>query len=286
LIDIHGTSVLGTSTITGATFSNNFSIGLQVVSGDTASISDLTVSNCTFSDTGTGNSQEVSMDMAKGGTSAFNVKVLNNTVTGHNSQAMNFFTATGAGTTGVYNARIEGNTIGSAGVGGSGSAIGNCMRININGDADATVLVNNNVLRQCPNGRGIEVIGRNGTGGLDVTLTNNDVNPQDTSGFPLAAIFVQSNCVGVCNTVRADVRGNTVPAGTAFDVLAGFISLAETSGAPSPAGTSTLELVDNPSGPGGQTCAQQLAAASPANTGSVAASATCALIAGPISTPP
>ena len=48
-------------------------------------------------------------------------------------------------------------------------------------------------------------------GGLDVTVTNNDVNPQALAN-PLAAILVQSNCLTVCNTVRSDVRGNTVPA--------------------------------------------------------------------------
>ena len=77
------------------------------------------------------------------------------------------------------------------------------MRVNINGQAAASVLINGNTLRQCPNGRGIEVIGRNGTGGLDVTVTGNDVNPQDTSY--LAAILVQSNCLTTCNTVRSEL---------------------------------------------------------------------------------
>lgn len=286
LMQIRGTAVLGTSTISGAIFENNRVLGLQVTGGDTANVSDLTVSGNTFRDTGTGNSQEISMDIAKAQSSSITVKVLNNTVTGHNSHGMNFFTGAEAGVTGTYNARIEGNTIGSAGTVNSGSVIGNCMRININGDTVATVLVNNNVMRQCPSGRGIEAISRNGTGGLDLTVTNNDIDPNDTSGFPLAAIFAQSNCVGVCNSLRADIRGNTVPSGTVTDVLSGNISAAETSGASSPPGTSTFELVDTPSGPGGQTCAQQLAAASPANNGSVAASAGCALIAGPINTPP
>jgi hypothetical protein len=280
LMEIRGTAILGLSTIAGATFSNNFSIGLQVTTGDTGTISDLTVSGNTFSDTGTGNSQEISMDFAQAQNSSLTVKVLNNNIQGHNSHGMNFFSGAPP-SSGTYNARIENNTIGTAATVNSGSAIGNCMRINMNGGAASRILVNNNVLRQCPNGRGIEVIGRNGTGGADVTITNNDVNPQDTSGFPLAAIFVQSNCVGVCNTVRADVRGNTVPAGTAFDILPTFITLAETSGAPSPPGTSTLELVDT--APASASCTAQLTST---NTGSASANAGCALIAGPINTPP
>ncbi len=82
--------------------------------------------------------------------------------------------------------------IGNAVVAGSGSLIGNGLRININGDKTARVLVDNNVIRQCPNGRGIEVICRNGTGGADVTVTNNNVNTNDVSGFPLCAILLQS----------------------------------------------------------------------------------------------
>ncbi|HRF98039.1 MAG TPA: hypothetical protein PLZ51_22690, partial [Aggregatilineales bacterium] len=203
------------------------------------------------------------------------VRVLNNTILGQNSHGMNFFTGAGAGTGGTYTARIEGNIIGNSAVVNSGSAIGNCMRININGDlaSPARILVNNNTLRQCPNGRGIEIIGRNGTGGLDITVTNNDVNPQDTSGFPLAAILVQSNAVTIPNTVRSDVRLNTVPAGGTFDVLATYIIVAETGG-------STSELVNTTAS---ATCTAQLTAT---NTGSASASATCALIAGPIGTPP
>ena len=156
----------------------------------------------------------------------------------------------------------------------AGTAIGNGIRVNINGDADADVLIDGNTIRQCPNGRGIEVIGRNGTGGLDVTATNNDVNPQDVSGFPLAAIFVQSNCATTCNTVRSDVGGNTVPAGATFDLLPTFIAVVET-------GTSTSQVVDSP--PANATCTDQLTST---NTGSASASAGCALITGPINTPP
>ena len=39
----------------------------------------------------------------------------------------------------VNQVTIQGNTIGNAAVDGSGSAIGNCIRVNINGDANAEV---------------------------------------------------------------------------------------------------------------------------------------------------
>jgi hypothetical protein len=244
-------------------------MGIQVVTGDTASVSSFTITGNTIQN------NQLAIDVSKAQTSNLAFSIQNNlAVTGHNSHAINLFTAAGAGTTGSFRGRLQNNTIGNAGVPGSGSAIGNGIRVNINGDADADVLVDGNTIRQCPNGRGIEVIGRNGTGGLDVTVTNNDVNPQDVSGFPLAAIFVQSNCATTCNTVRSDVRGNTVPAGAASDLLPTFIAVVET-------GASTSQLVDSP--PANATCTDQLTGT---NTGSAGASAGCALIAGPINTPP
>ncbi|MCI0365367.1 MAG: hypothetical protein L0219_15975, partial [Phycisphaerales bacterium] len=201
-------------------------------------------------------------------------KVLNNTtMTGARSHAMNIFAAAGS-FGGTFDGRVQGNTIGNAAVAGSGSEIGNGIRVNINGGSDATMLLDMNTIRQTPNGRGIEIIGRNGTGGLDITVTNNDVNPQALAN-PLAAILVQSNCLPVCNTVRSDVRGNTVPnTNDATDLLAQYLELVESS-------TSTLELVDT--SPASPSCAQQLIST---NTGSTGVLGGCALIAGPITTPP
>jgi VCBS repeat-containing protein len=269
LIEIRGTSQVTTASITGTTFSGNKVIGIQVTSNDTATVSDFTISGCTITN------NELGIDFSKSQTSSMQFKILNNTTfTGQNSHGINLFTAVGAGTTGNFQGRIQGNTIGNAGVAGSGSAIGNCIRVNINGDANADILLDGNTLRQCPNGRGIEVIGRNGTGGLDVTVTNNNVDTNAPSN-PLSDIVVQSNCATVCNTVRADVRGNTVKSGnTSTDFLTAYLILVES-------GASTLQLVDT--APASPSCAQQLGSA---NTGSTDASAGCALIAGPINTPP
>jgi hypothetical protein len=232
-----------------------------------------TVQNSTFS----GNTIHVDMnqqnDTDPDGSQTF--RVLNNTMTGANSHAINILAATGA-FAGSFTGTVSGNAIGNAAVAGSGSAIGNGIRVNINGGSDATMLLNNNTIRQTPNGRGIEVIARNGTGGLDITVTNNDVNPQALSA-PLAAIFLQSNCLTVCNTLRADVRGNTVPAPvTAEDIInpGPYIQLIES-------GASTLQLVDT--APASADCAAQLAST---NTGSTGVLGACSLIAGPITTPP
>ena len=270
LFQARGTSVISAVNITGSTFSGNKSIGMQVLTADTATVTAYSVSTSTFTN------QQIAMDFSQSQTSNLAFKVLNNAnITGQNSHAINVFTAAGAGTGGTLQGRIEGNTIGNAAVVNSGSTIGNCMRVNINGQAAASVLINGNTLRQCPNGRGIEVIGRNGTGGLDVTVTGNDVNPQDTSGAPLAAILVQSNCLTTCNTVRSDVRGNTVPAGASTDLLPTYIAVVKS-------GASTSQLVDTP--PVSTDCTSQLTST---NTGSASASANagCSLIGGPITTP-
>lgn len=214
-------------------------------------------------------------------------EILNNTtMTGARSHAVNLFAAAGS-FGGTFTGRFEGNTIGNVAVPGSGSLIGNCIRVNINGGSDATLKLAGNTLRECPAGRGIEVIGRNGTGGLDITLTGNNVDqrnvtfcapgevPPCAASFPLAAILVQSNCLTTCNTVRADVRANVVPATSdATDLLTSYLELVESS-------TSTLELVDS-TAPISGSCASELAAT---NTGSTGVLGGCALIAGPISTP-
>jgi hypothetical protein len=216
--------------INGCTFSGNRSIGMQTLAADNSVITNYVVSGCTFSN------QQIGMDFSQSQTASFNFKALNNILTGQNSHAINVFASAGASTGGTLQGTVQGNTVGNMAVAGSGSAIGNGMRFNFNGNAEGRLLIDNNTIRECPVGRGMEIIGRNGAGQLDATITNNNVNHVNlsfmpgTSDFPLAAIFVQSNVVGVSGyTVRTDMRGNTVPVGSAFDLTSGFISMARTS---------------------------------------------------------
>jgi hypothetical protein len=164
------------------------------------------------------------------------------------------------------------------------------MRLNFNGNGQVHALVNSNTIREAPVGRGVEIIGRNGTGQTDVTVTNNNVDHTNltfdipnASNTPLAAILVQSNCVTVCYHVRTDVRLNTVPAvATAADLAgSGYLQLIETTPGGSTNPPSILELVDT--GAPDASCAGQLTSN---NTGSVSVAGGCSLIAGPISTPP
>ena len=76
-------------------------------------------------------------------------------------------------------------------------------------------------------------------------------------------------------TVRADIRGNTVPAGAAIDSLPTYLALDKLVAA------AVCQLVDT--APASADRHHQLTST---NTGSASAQAGCALIAGPIGTPP
>ncbi|HEX5704275.1 MAG TPA: Ig-like domain-containing protein [Pyrinomonadaceae bacterium] len=281
--EIRGSSTLSSFTMDGCVLRNQFADGMQMQpnASATATITVANIQNNTFQDNNLG------LDLNHDGTANVTYRVINNTFRNHESHAINFFSsAVQAPTTGgTLNGRFEGNAIGTAAINDSGSRIGNGLRVNINGGADSTVTIHNNTIRQTPNGRGMEIISRNGTGGLDATLTNNNVDinfrvTPENAGFSLAAIFLQSNCLAVCNTLRADIRGNTVPAAPPNGELQNFhITLLET-------GASTHQLVDNSPASANATTELTEAHTNPAhnNTGSAGASAGVALIAGPIST--
>jgi large repetitive protein len=260
--------------IDGCVLQNQFADGMQMqpASGVAATLTSATIQNSTFV------GSNIHMDLNHDGTSSVTYKVLNNTFRNSTGQAVNFFSSASAGTSGAMNGRFEGNRIGNAATPFSGGGSG--IRVNINGGAVAKVLLNGNVVRQCPNGRGIEIISRNGTGGTDATLTFNQVDtdfvttPQN-GGFSLANIFMQSNCLSTCNTLRSDVRSNTVPSTPPNgELVAGQLALIRS-------GASTNQLVDN--APASPDAASELASH---NTGNVAVSGTVSLIPGPITTPP
>ncbi len=292
LFDIRGTAVLTSGSISGATFQNNKPArGITIQAQDTAQIGDLSpgtnafiVQNCSF----TNNGLQASFEQSGSANNTF--KFLNNgtpaaPMTMPNTQvgtshAVNIFSSS-ASTGGTIRGRLAGNYIGNAGVAGSGSAIGNGIRSFIQGKTQATLLVDGNVIRQIPQARGIDMqfVGQLTAAQPivqhDVTVTNNDVNPQDSTGFPANAIYVGADNQGSPARVRADIRGNIVPAGAAIDTLPTFLALAEV------VATAEAQLVDT--APASANCTAQLTST---NTGSASADAGCALIAGPINTPP
>src|SRR5581483_3824304 len=83
-------------------------------------------------------------------------KLLNNTMTGASSQAVNVF-ASSQTTGGTLQGRIVGNTIGSAGVAGSGSTTGSGIRVLVQGKTQGTFLIDSNIIRETPDARGMDI---------------------------------------------------------------------------------------------------------------------------------
>jgi hypothetical protein len=276
-VAVRGTSTLGTSLVSGTAFADTVVSQLKVDAADTATVTSFTAQNCTFSGI-SGNAVDFTQAQSANAVYRF---LNNSTITGHQSHAINVFSASSA-TGGTIQARIQGNTIGNSGSAGSGSATGNGIRVLIQGRTVGTVLLDGNVIRQVPVARGIDAqfLGPTTSGQpltqSDITVTNNDVNPQDSTGFPTAAIYVAADSQGGSPVrVRSDVRLNTVPAGAAFDILPTFIVVDEVVAA------AEAQLVDT--APASANCTAQLTST---NAGSASAVAGCALIAGPINTPP
>jgi|GEM_PF-646922 len=238
LVSLKNASAVNTATFTGVTFSNNFAKGLQLQQNDNAilgngvgapSTGTVTVTGCTITNNNVGASFEGGGGTAGNGSAYF--RFVNNTgIVGSQSTAVNF--ANGADSAGgTFKAFVSGNSIGNGGVADSGSAFGDGLRFFLQGQQAATVTIVNNTIRQIPFGRGIDVeeLGRPGANHgqtrLDVKITGNNVDPQDTSGFPLYAIYVSSDAQGTGTSgsnVNAEIHGNTVPASPdACDTMCG-----------------------------------------------------------------
>ena len=72
----------------------------------------------------------------------------------------------------------------------------------------------------------------------DVTITNNNVTPNDSTGFPASAIALIADNQGSPARVRANITGNTVPNGNATDYTTGFLEFViATAGAGATSGT-------------------------------------------------
>ena len=274
LVTARNAATITALSITGASFIDDYGSGVFIDAADTATISSAQVSSSTFNRSV--NTLGNGVTLSQSGSATLNGSVLNNNLQSAVAHAIDVFSS-GTATGGTLNARVTGNTIGTAGTASSGSATGNGIRVRIQAQTNGQVLIDNNVIRQTPAARGIEVVG--GSDSLDATITNNTVQTDATPGSSYAAIYVNaSNPTGSQNgSVRADVRGNTVPAGTdSLDTSGRYLVLREFS-------STTLQLVNTTA------AADATNQLTNANTGSAiatAASGAVDLIAGPIGLPP
>ena len=252
LIDAKSTSKVGAAFFSGVTFNNNFSKGLQMTQNDNSILGDsvtaplgawgggipngsITITGCTF----VGNNVAAELDGGTGaagasgstyyrfinnGTAANPIVGIPITTPGTGSSHCLVFANGSDSGGGTYKAFISGNFLGSATQVASGK--GNGMRIFMQGQQTSTVTVVNNSVLNCPIGRGIEVseLGRptsnSGQTVLNIKLTGNTVNPMDSTGFPLYAIYVAADAQGTGTSgsnVAAEIHGNTVPATSGCD---------------------------------------------------------------------
>ncbi len=286
LFEVQGSATVNHVLINDVDFLGNKTTGIQMLAsqttGSTPTILGFTVQNSTFAN------NNIGMDFEAGGNANVIAAIKDNTIindtrndpSGANtsSHAINLNQLTPS--SGLFQVSITGNTIGDAAIDGSGSSIGDGIRAVFNGNGTSRILIDDNVIREAPTGFGIEIKGRNGTGTTDITITNNDVDHTNlpfnpgTSDFPLPAISVVTSVSGIAGyTIRTQVTGNTVPAGTAFDLLPTFIEVFESA-------STNLQLVDV--APASASATAELTSH---NTGSASANAGVSLIAGPINLP-
>jgi VCBS repeat-containing protein len=210
LVNLLGTSTVTATTVSGSTFTNIFATGIQFDTNGSSVQTNLTVTANHFT------SNNIAMNFTQNGTGSATVSVINNTdINNQHSNAINFATAQ-TSTGGGFNAKIQGNVIGTQGTKDSGSAIGNAMFLNMNGDAHNVFRVDTNTIREVPNARAINAICRLGSGGCNLKFTSNTVSaPTGTNQnigcganvpCPLAPFYVEANSG---NTACVVITGNT-----------------------------------------------------------------------------
>jgi len=267
-------SLLNSGLVQGNTFMNLFATGIQVDAEGSADIgvgsgNKFVINNNNFTN------NNIAINLTNNHTADFDFDITNNLdINGHAGNVINIFSAPSS-TGGTFRGTLSGNTIGTGG-GDSGSTLGSGIRVLIEGDKDAAMLINGNTIREIKFGRGIECTARNaptGVGELDVTITNNVARANTSTG--LAGILVLADNVSAASTLRADISGNTAVGGPFFFGFGGDFTLNETAG-------STLQLVGTAAN-----CETQIGntntALTPAINNSPASS--CAIIVGPINVP-
>ena len=230
LMQMRGTSVLTTGTVGGSagtanSFTSNSSTGFQSNTVDTGNILALAISNNVF----TGNNAGADLDLSPTNTN-MSVTVQNNTFNNHHTTALNLVAATGV-TGGTLSATLRGNLIGTQGVLDSGSAIGTGIRI-ANGGNNVFLTIDSNVIREVPNGRGIDVEPQAYVPNLTLKakiVNNQVVRPSGTNQnigcganvpCPSASIFVLADSNGAGGFAHActAISGNTAYDPTSYPV--------------------------------------------------------------------
>lgn len=203
LLQADGGSI--TADVLGSTFSDNRANGLQVVTNGTGSM-DVEVDDSPANQSQL-DDNNVGVNLAHNSSGSFTYAVRDLTIdgldvapgTGGSASPINVNLASQATTPMV--GTVSGNTLTN-----SNSTTGPGIRVIGNGSATLTALIQGNTISQVAN-RGIEVLARDGSNRVNVTIADNTV----TLAHALAAdaIRVDAGSLGTdTTTVCADIRGN------------------------------------------------------------------------------
>ncbi len=200
LLQMRGTSVLPSGSMTGNFFTGLRTTGAQILTNDTGRIGSATGGVITApaasnsftvqNNTSTGNNIFVDISPSQSSSEAF--QVLNNTIVGRitpanatsiqaSSHAINSQSAAGSdtGTSHFQVGKIDGNVIGIQGTKDSGSGFGAGIRAYVQGDnTQGSFTISNNTIREVPNSDVIIAFAQNGRGVTNSTsarfqITNN-----------------------------------------------------------------------------------------------------------------
>jgi len=266
LVQIRGTSVLTSANVQSCTFSGVRSTGLQVSATDSATIGSssggvitapaashsFVVQSCTVQNNNAG------LDFDHSQTANITFQILNNTtITGQRAAAINSFCTAAAGTSGTVTGYISGNQIGTQGTKDSGSAIGNGIRLIVQGDSvQGFFTVDGNTIREVANAHTIELFSQNGrgvsgTGSARFKITNNTLpQPSGTNqsigcgaGVPCMPDGPLFSLADEHNSTCLLITGNSIYDATTMNA-ASDIYLATRTGPPTGA-TTTIQTGSN-----------------------------------------
>lgn len=226
---IRGTGQVGSALVGLNRFNNLRATGIQVDVDGTGTIADFTILGCDFDD----NNAAINMTQAAAGNMLFHLlnngtvaDPIDNDAINPPTVAINVFAASGT-TGGSLAGTVSGNFVDVENQNANG------IRVILQGQTVGTIGVSGNTIDHI-GARGLEVFSRDGTGGLDITISGNTVtNP---TGSALAGIFVSAiESSGAPNSICANITGNTAAGGTFFFGFGGDFLLQKQS-------TSTFQL--------------------------------------------
>jgi hypothetical protein len=256
LLQMRGSSVLTSGSVTNTTFSGLRATGIQVLTSDSGRIGSASGgaitapagSNSFTVTTSSFTNNNIAMDFSQSQVSSMAFRLLSNPViTGNDSHAINTFTATGSDTgpaSHFHVGIIDGNVIGTAGTNDSGSRIGNGIRAVVQGqNTQGAITISNNTIREVANADIISLTGQNGsavagTNAARFKVVNNSMPAPSGSdeafcgipATPCAAngIFVLADeGTAVCTAITGNTIYDVTTANGSFDVY-----LAERAGPP------------------------------------------------------